>query len=97
MALSSLAAQVRGPSPSLNSDAQAALDAALGRSTPARLSSPGGVPDDDVGEERVGRSDVRQRGVRSSAKGRESEEARKPKLIWNCMKTEKMCLIRRWM
>ena len=80
MALSSLATQVRGTPPPLNSDAQAALDAALGRSTPARFLLPGGVPDDDVGREREagGKIDARQRTARSFAKERGAERVRKP-------------------
>ena len=57
MSLSSLAAQVKGVPP-LNSDAQAALDAALGRSIPARFLLPGGVPDDDGRERERRRVDL---------------------------------------
>ena len=57
MALSSLAAQVRGSSPLFELRAR-------------------GVPGDDVGEDRGVRSDVHQRGVRSSAKERVSGKRR---------------------
>ena len=63
MSLSSLAAQVRGVPP-LNPDAQAVLDAALGRSIPARFLLPGGVPDDDGRERQTeARSVGRERGT----------------------------------
>ena len=80
MALSCLAAQVRGAPPPLNSDAQAALDAALGRSTPVCFLLPGGVPDDDVGRERERETDARQRAARSSAKDRGAERGEKADL-----------------
>ena len=84
MALSCLAAQVRGAPPPLNSDAQAALDAALGRCTPVCFLLPGGVPDDDVGRERERErereTDARQRAARSSAKDRGAERGEKADL-----------------
>ena len=95
MALSSLAAQVRGLPPSLNSDAQAALDAALGRSTPARLLLPGGLRMMSVKREWEGLMFARE-GCDHLRKKESRKEARKPELIWNCMKTGNMGLIRRW-
>ena len=88
MALKCLAAQVRGAPPPLNSDAQAALDAALGRSTPVCFLLPGGVPDDDVGRERERGKQTLGRelhDLRRKTEGR--REVRKQTSILLCMMT----------